>query len=353
MVDFQVGLISSDQAEWLRKHLQPEAKEPALLFYPHVYPDTQMQDFFPSQHADTVYQFIRTQVLPELAWDGFDEMLNRYQSMRSRSPFAFVDVFPTLACIAAGGDAQQSVPLAAAWVLYLLSGRALDDLLDDEAGENDWCQGSPSLPIGLYTIGLANIATTQLADNDIAIDILNAFNKALALAARSEAAQLTTTTPSVAQYFRASTAKTGLIFATGAWAGGRLVAQNADDYRLSALYACGLNIGMMAQILDDCTDLDTDLNRGVWTLPVVHGLSQTEHPLHPELKVLLNPGVKYGMRDARRITTILTQMDSIKWSLKIGEVYQQRALEDLDRLSDAHTDLLVRYVKRTFASDIK
>jgi geranylgeranyl pyrophosphate synthase len=299
--------------------------------------------------ARAIYQYMEQEILPQLGWQEFERLFTDGWRNRYGAPVTYLDVFPLLAYQAAGGEPDDAIPLAAAWVQFMLSGRIFDDVFDNEGSVGVWHPNGvkQAVAMGLFTVGSANMTLAQLTNREAIVDITEAFNRTLALAARWEAADVVKTPPTLEHYYQTVVAKTGMVFATGAWSAARLAINEPADLRLQTLYECGLQTGMLVQVLDDCTDIAIDLVRGQWTLPVLHGLEQRKHPHYTKLKALLNQA-DMDEGNSLTIVDILRQMGSIEWSLGIAAVYQQQALATLADIPEIDKELLVSYVKREF-----
>jgi geranylgeranyl pyrophosphate synthase len=296
--------------------------------------------------AEAAYCFIAEKVLTDLGWSDFEAMFRDYSDRRQNQlPMVYIDVLPLLVHQAVGRDPREALPLAAAWIQFLLSGRILDDVLDDEGIGQPWRRQDlkETLAAGLFAVGGANVALAQLPDREAALDITEAFNKTLALATRAEAQSASKKGLTVESYFEVAFAKTGMVFATGVWAAARLAIQDAADLRLQALYEFGLYMGVMVQIVDDCTDLAIDVAKGQWTLPVLHGLAQKDHPLYDSLVELLNQEDVAG-KSAVTVAEILEEMGSLEWSLQSAALYQEQAVMALTDIAGIDSTLLMNYV---------
>jgi hypothetical protein len=288
---------------------------------------------------DETYRFIHAQVLPPFGWALFDNTLEKYQAYRRAHYTADIDVFPIAACLGAGGTVAQALPVAASWALYVFAGRLFDDLADGEGEEKNLfapTTAAASLSTCLFANSAANAALWHLADKTVASHIATAFSQAIGLALKSENGRQSLHHLSLETYFETIAAKTGVIFATGAWAGGRgavggpNTVKNPNDEVLNALYAFGLHLGMMTQIVDDCFDLEKDLVNQVWTLPVIYGLSQTDHFLYPRLRDLLID--RQSTTWVEESIALLGEMDAVAWSRQMAEIHRQQALAVLDKL---------------------
>lgn len=254
-----------------------------------------------------------------------------------------LDVWPAVCCLAVGGTIESVIPVTAVWVLYIFAGRILDDLADGEGEYGNWQQNGrfQPIPTALYAIGVANQILAQLPSPTANVEILRAFSQTLTEAAAAEGAALSTFAHDVERYFRNTAAKTGCVFATGAWAGMRAGVPNPNPEILTLMHAFGANIGMMIQIKDDCDDLLIDLKNGTFTLPVIYGLSQVGHPRYQDLCHLLQNRSEPEWVTA--VSEILSEMDAINWSLRAAAAYQIKAFQLLEN-SPVQTEYLQSYV---------
>lgn len=286
------------------------------------------------QLSAEVYEFIEREILPDLDWRIFDNVLRYSRDQWAKPPFFYTDVSPALACHAAGGDPFHAVPLAAAWLLNTLAGRILDDWQDNEGAQRPWMNGGTvsAVPIGLFAIGAANSAFSHLqVEHQTQSEIFRAFGNILALSARAQSADLNLHNLTVERYFAHIAGKTSVVFATAAWAGALAAESRALHAAAEALYDFGLNLGMAIQIADDCDDLaSTDLRRHHLTLPVIYALSQKQHAQHTSLVALLNN--RSHENRVEDVMAILTEMGALEWSMRVGAVYRARALAALEAL---------------------
>src|SRR5699024_3879385 len=143
--------------------------------------------------------------------------------------------------------------------------------------------------------------------------------------AKTQTAKLDLQSVTVERYFAHIAAKTGVVFATAAWAGALTAESDATDSAIDALYDFGMNLGMAIEIADDCADLETsDLRRRHFTLPVIHALSQENHPRRPSLVSLL--GNATDRRWVEDVTDLLTELGAIDGSMRVASVYRANAI---------------------------
>lgn len=295
-----------------------------------------------------VYHHLNQTILTQLSWSDFTHRLDAYLARRQGTSMMSVDLFPTLACVAAGGSPERAIPVNAAWLLFILSARIFDDLADGQQMAEEWhdINSQTTLALALFSLGAANSAVAQIPSGTVSKEISCAFNQALALAAKAQQESSSANFPSVEQYLATIAAKTGFIFAVGAWSGAMTASDSPCQQTIKSLYEYGLNIGIMDQIIDDCQDLSADLAQGVWTLPVIYALSQSTEKDRHNLLALLSRA-KGGEIDAVNTAVAhITTYGSLTWCLTAAFAYQQRAITALKNLPTEKTIYLVEYAHR-------
>lgn len=295
-----------------------------------------------------VFHHINQTILTQLGWSDFTHRLDAYLARRQGTPMMSVDLFPTLSCVAAGGSPEQALSVTAAWVLFILSARIFDDLADGQKMAEEWhsTNSQTTLALALFALGAANSVIAQIPSGTVSKEISYAFNQALALAAKAQQESSRANYPSLEQYLATIAAKTGFIFAVGAWSGAMMVSDPPCQQTIKSLYEYGLNIGIMDQIIDDCQDLAVDLAQGVWTLPVIYTVSQSAENDRHSLLALLGRA-KGGEVDAVNTAVAhITTYGSLTWCLTAAFAYQQRAITALKNLPTEKTIYLVEYAHR-------
>lgn len=281
-------------------------------------------------------RFINNELLSLCQWPEIEAIITSRQQTRTNSASAWVDILPSLACAACGGDVERSIPLTAAWSLYIFAGRIIDDIHDDEGKGHLWNEAGTrqALPTALFVIGMAHMALARLQPYaQASADILDAYGRVLSVAAQAQREQheLSLAALSVESYFNNLVSRTAVAFATAAWSGGKLA--SATPEVLTAMYHYGLAVGIAIQIEDDCEDLaNSDLFAGVYTLPVIYGLSQTQHSGHSELVGQLSVPGRISTAQAFSVVAILTEMNAFHWCRQMAGIYRAKAVETLAAL---------------------
>jgi len=300
------------------------------------------------------YDFIFEKALLDWAWDDVITAISSRQTAYQDTRAAYAHVLPILTSLAAGGQAEPAVPLAAAWVLYDLASDIFDDLQDQDGKDWPWNQWPPArgMNVGLSLIAAAEIClATMPAPGDVQTKILQSWARTFARAVRGQVEQ--GGIGSLAQYFSHTAAKSGLIYANVAAAGTRLA--TGDSKVLQGIYDYGLALGMIIQLKDDYRDVQaqnevSDLNTGAYTLPVLYALSQKEHPCYPELRTRLQGKTTFTPAEVAAIHHLLTEMGALSYTFMLARGYEQKALAALSSLPAAHVTHLTTYVSGFFPS---
>lgn len=200
----------------------------------------------------------------------------------------YTDILPALTYYASGGRLDEPTKrdevcrLCACWMLYTLSARIFDDIVDEEGERNPWNKHgiAQALPTGLFFLGVAQTIVSQMTlDRELVAVINDTFGRAIAFAAQAEIKSATRRYQPVTlpQYFDHIAGKTGVVFGLGAWMGGRL--HTCDEQVLNCLMQYGINAGIGGQIVDDCSNIRIDLARGVFTLPIIYATQEDQNIL--------------------------------------------------------------------------
>jgi geranylgeranyl pyrophosphate synthase len=287
---------------------------------------------------EATYDFIYIQVLKRTNWSDAVVAVEAWQESFADGYGVYSGLLPLLACVATGGEAQKAIPLAAAWMLYDLASEIFDDVQDRDGKDRPWNQWHPSraIGVGLGMIASADICLARLqTSHDVLSEILESWARTLTLAARDQWSS--SEIPTLEQYFNQTVTKSGLIYATVAWAGARL--SSNENPVLEAMKSYGMGLGMVTQIWDDCLDLSpqkikSDLVLGTYTLPVIYTLSLKEDPNYPELLAKLNSSSELTSVDIETICGILGNMGAISYCVALMKVYEQKALNALTVIDD-------------------
>lgn len=275
-----------------------------------------------------VYSFLLQEVVSGLGWEELEQAILNRQQKQNRA-IQVVDILPILTCMALQGEGKAAIPLAAMWILYLITGRIVDDVQDNNHHLSHLNVGLGAL--ACTPIPLSVYRTVNLSMADI---VIKQCSHAFAQAARSQAEEWAYTVPSKEQYFENIYRKSGHFFGTAAWSGGCVSSPSPSPDQLQALYNYGFSIGIMTQIEDDCEDLAEDIEKGFFTLPVIYAISDTNHSVNTPLNTLLSKGTLSG-NEKQTIVEFVMGSKAISMSLQVAWLYKAQAQDSLKELPDS------------------
>lgn len=236
-------------------------------------------------HLQEVAIFVKETILRPLNWPQVSQAVDCFFSLDQPGADLTFLVFPAMVHEAVRGSLERAVPLSASWILLHLASQLFDDLQDRDEKQTVWRNWSKielvNVGLGAIFAGHACLSYLRPADDDATAvaDILQLFSEAGLLAAQAQATEHQA--ESINDYFQNLMRKASILFAVGAQAGVRL--HTADPQLQNIFREFGLAIGALTQIQDDLRDIlpqnqANDLLAYRYTLPVLHGLSQTTHP---------------------------------------------------------------------------
>jgi hypothetical protein len=240
------------------------------------------------------------------------------------------------ACMANGGSPQIVVPLLAHWRLFTCAAQLLDDLQDGTIRRDRWkaLENKSELQIVSLSVFIAQLSHLVLSHLEIDTAKLRMvrlrIDKAATYAASVQGLRPLTAADSIEAYFERVSGKSGEPFATVCWASAT-IPDIGKEKIADAFYQIGHWLGIAGQLWDDCVDLAEDLGRGEFTLPIIHALNETQHPLQPHLsEMIYRPSA--GQVD--EILSIIMQMGSVDKVKRMASLYKQRASLALEEITD-------------------
>lgn len=287
---------------------------------------------------EAVYLLIQEVVSP-LKWAELEQIIAKRYLNQSKAG-VFTDTLPILTCMALGGNGESAIPLAATWVLYLITGRIFDDIQD---------KGAPlsSMNLGLGALACAQIPLSYIhrfSEPSLVTTLVKQCNYAFAAGSYSQAKQWAYSVPSEEAYFENIFGKSGNFFGTAAWSGGYVSSPNPPELHLNALYNYGFAAGIMFQIEDDCRDLSEDIDRGFFTLPVIYAITNKNHPAYDTLTSLLSKG-KLPVAERKIVIDMMHSCNAINMAFHTAKLYMVQAQKSLDDLPDNEAKrVLIEYV---------
>ena len=250
-------------------------------------------------------------------WSELNQLLTQHRYQSSSIPrLQYTHILPILACQAIGGTLDHAIPLAVSWQFRLIAAQLLDDLQD---GDNTGCWKALSigerLMAATFFQGAAEKALTRLpASCTLGKRITEKMADTTMLAATG---QCFPSSHSLDAYFAKLSHKTALLFSTACWAGAVIGKASKEEIKL--LDSFGWHVGAMRQIVDDCTDLEEDIQRGEWTLPVLYVLSL---PGADNFQKMLSEPEK-SPSDIEIIMALISEHQAVEWAL--GQAAQRQS----------------------------
>lgn len=295
-----------------------------------------------------VREFVLAEVIAPAMWQRLNEVIEYWLKRHQQLWHAYTDVLPCLTCAASGGTATEAIPVASFWLLYFYASKIFDSVQDHDEKDRPWMNGgeSEAISLGLSLITAGNISLSYLENPATVREITRSFNRTWMMAAKSQTESQSNL--SIDCYFENIIASTGEIFATAAWAGARTTTN--DPKILSTFRQYGLYAGTRLAILSDCHGLKTndptkpsDIQVGIYKLPVIYAMSMAENPYRTELSQLLT-GKPITYEQTVRVLSILDELQAVQWSLSFANLYAQKAIEALSQFTPASVEPLIAYV---------
>jgi geranylgeranyl diphosphate synthase, type I len=296
---------------------------------------------------------LRGEPLTEAYATAILQRLDRWASFRAAEPS--VADLPLLACAAAGGTHEQSVPVGAAWQMLHIAAKLFDDLEDGDADD-------PALDINIATAVLVTVPLllAKLSDHGLSPAqiqrLTHGAQRAVLHASAGQHADLLAVRGPVEaidpdRWLAIARAKSGALLAWAAWAGA--LAGGAAEDRLDHFLSYGEQLGVLLQIADDFIgtwrpERDSDLATGQLSLPVCYALSVVAPPERAALLSLL-AGAAEPETQARARQRLI-ELGAQAYSMVMARVFQQQALAALQRIDPAQatTQPLARLVEGVF-----
>lgn len=231
--------------------------------------------------------------------------------------------------VSVGGDIKKTIPLLTSWYLFTLSADIFDDIQDGETEKYN-APDAEVLSFALLSIALSYHALCKLdVPPQIYRKVDTRMRAAYLSAASGQLKNQTVTSQQIDQgQYLANIIETSAVPLAQYFACGAYLASEPNEDVENAIYEYGLAIGTCSQLKDDLEDIQADLRTGNFTLPILHGLAQREHPLFDELQALVEQKAQ-----TPRVGEILGEMRAIDDVQRLLFVYLQRAESAIQSIS--------------------
>ncbi len=268
----------------------------------------------------------------------------------------------TICCEAAGGSAQQCLPLQTAWLLLFHATSLIDNIEDDNLQALHFYGSGHAHPVALdlnISTGLIFLATTALFElerfgNTPAAShaVRWAFNERFLEVCSGQHLDLLLQTAPLETAWEITRAKSGLYMALATWSGARL--RTDDAAALRDYYEIGLCIGLLIQISDDLKDLRGDNTEisdiqaaNYKSLPIAYAFEVLDEKRQEELAQLLSKALADKQCEKAARHMILDSGAGLYLAIKAQE-YATAAAEALSRLTmpDLQREQLAKLIEQ-------
>lgn len=218
---------------------------------------------------------------------------------------SYLLTLPRLCCLALGGSPDLARPITEITQLVCDAIILCDDVIDEDVTPAQWApfiQQANTLPLARGTA--VNVAMGLLAragqhiqrlgqalDEVLVQEIQAAYYETLWQTAAGQQASLLPAQPTLAEAWETAAIKSGAYYGFACWIGA--CASAAGPAAAATFRRFGQTLGVLVQIGDDMGDLwardgkSSDLQTGLWTLPVVYAMSVLPPADQAELERLL------------------------------------------------------------------
>ena len=301
------------------------------------------------------FSFIHEHILKEISWKQLEAAIVDRQDEFLTGLGTYAAILPQLCSQLVGGDIRKCLPATAAWILSDLSSDIFDDVQDRDGKNRVWNQWQPHVAI---SVGLALLFAAQRClahvekPHNAKAEISRRWADTGMLAAQAQSF-CQSNPPTIKRYIEQLVTKSGTIFSTIAWTGAYIGAGASTE--LAAIEEYGLNLGILIQLRDDCRDMTShqllgDLQRGEFTLPVLHGLQQKQHTLHSRLTSLCFSQELLSEESSSTIIGILDEMQAFSFTLRVADVYRAKAVSALSGFDFGQARYLYEYAEHVYTS---
>ena len=222
-------------------------------------------------------------------------------------------VLPLASAAATGGEPTRAIPFTAAWVVFNVAYRLLDDLQDQDRPDGYWAELGVPRASNVAT-ALVLLGFELMGDNPWSKERERGIRELFCAEAMRVAAgqdrDLRGETHTLEAYWQTIEDKNARIYAV-ACACGALSACD-EPALVEACHRYGFHLGLALQVFDDLQGLwapegEGDLAMGKITYPILYGLNH-EHDRRDELQALVDRG-RLG-EEQERVREILDQIET-------------------------------------------
>ena len=268
-------------------------------------------------------------------------------------------LLPGLCCQAAGGDASWADIVTAAWMLFYAAADIMDNIEDKDVPVSWWGDSGPATALSVAT-GLYFSATSVLYQMErkdvtkkIAPVVIQDFFNCFMIMSSGQYDDLRIPQPTIEQYWKIASAKSGAFFALACRSGARLVLGDGPHCKLYGQF--GNQIGLLLQILDDLDEISfknqlvtpATVEKLTRSLPVVYTMQMVPDETKERLKVCLQNAF-HESSAAKEALAIMEESGAMLYLLSEIERNKKLALDSLTRAEATSPagEILTSYVEK-------
>ncbi len=246
---------------------------------------------------------------------------------------------PLAACRAAGGTADNAVPLTSALLCLSISMRILDDIQDRDRDGQLWQRVGQARAFN-YATSAQFLSFEIIRQANYSPQVFQQINTSMLSAALHTCAgqdkDLIGNSKTLTAYWETIEMKTATAYSLACANGAQIATHDEEIIRACGLF--GHHLGLVIQIFNDLEsiwdsegEVLSDLEQGKITLPLLYG-SAFEHPKQE----ILNEWIEQGLikENAQEIVDILNDLETKEFIIWLAIKEREAALKELKSLPD-------------------
>jgi geranylgeranyl diphosphate synthase type I len=272
-----------------------------------------------------------------------------------------------LACEAVSESYEKATPIALAYELAHTASLTQDDIIDESPIRHNKPTAHTKYSVTTAILisdmlifeifeQLGKYASTDLSPKRVAI-LIGHVARAAKQAAEGEFLEMQLSRkrdPSIEDYLRLASLKTGALF--GAAAASGAVVGGARQRVAKDLYEYGINLGISFQMMDDVLDITgttdkmgkpmlMDMHNNAGNIVLIHALTHADSKKKNEIRGLMAKS-EYGLADALEVQGILDDLGSVEFASSSCLKHASIAREHLRSLPDTKAKKILEELTR-------
>jgi geranylgeranyl pyrophosphate synthase len=264
-------------------------------------------------------------------------------------------LLPLIACESICGITFSAIPLCASLQFFIAAGDVFDDIEDNDAplslSSRYGVAITNNIATTLLVLGekaIAGLKEKQVNDSKIVriLDTINHYYLKACTGQHLDLSQGSKLDISENEYLDILSLKSASQIECACYTGAMLATENKE--LLDIFKEFGYSLGMMTQITNDITGIidKKDLLNKKITLPAIFALSQSEKPLHYQLKQYYQNGANDNIK-LEEISDILSNSGALHYAAIRMESYRLLASQAVDKAENCgvHVEKLRMFLR--------